>query len=79
MTLEVPLPSAAVVSTLAALLLMKGLNQYLPPAGAMAILPMLLPQESILLFPGQAILGISVLMGAALLFFRNKQASQAES
>lgn len=79
MTLEVPLPAAAVVSTLAALLLMKGLNHYLPPAGAMAILPMLLPQESILLFPGQAILGISVLMGAALLFFRNKQASQAES
>lgn len=60
-TLGLPLALAAAVT----LLLMKGMKQYLSPAGAMAILPMPL-------FPVQALIGVSALMGMALLIFRNK-------
>ena len=69
--LGLPLALAAAAATAVTLLLMKGMKQYLPPAGAMAILPMLLPQERVLLFPVQAFIGVSALMGIALLFFRN--------
>lgn len=74
--LELPLAIAAAAATAASLLLMKGMRQYLPPAVAMAILPILLPQESAPLFPVQALIGISALMGMALLFFRNRKNSQ---
>lgn len=73
--LGLPLTLAAAVAAAVTLLLMKGMKQYLPPAGAMAILPVLLPQESILLFPIQVFVGVSMLMGMALLFFRNKKES----
>lgn len=76
--LGLPLALAAVLATAAALLLMKGFKLYLPPAGAMAILPMLLPQESVALFPLQVLIGTSVLMGLALLFFRKKKENHKE-
>lgn len=77
--LGLPLTLAAVLATAAALLIMKGMNLYLPPAGALAILPMLLPQESVVLFPLQVTVGASVLMGLALLFFREKREKREET
>lgn len=77
--LSLPLTLAAVLATAAALLIMKGMNLYLPPAGALAILPMLLPQESVALFPLQVTIGASVLMGLALLLFREKRENREET
>ncbi len=70
-----PLALAAAAAMSATLLLMWKMKQYLPPAGAMAILPMLLPVEQVKLFGIQVFIGVSIFMGLALLLFRNKRES----
>ncbi len=66
----VPLYLAAAATMLAVLLVMKKLGMFLPPAGAVSILAMLIPEGAVLWFPVQITIGAVVAMGAALLIFR---------
>jgi hypothetical protein len=45
---------------------------YIPPAGALCILPMLLPAKMIIGYPVQIFIGAALFMGLSLLIFRNK-------
>ena len=66
--LGLPMTLAAVMSTAAALTIMKLAGQYIPPAGALGILPMIIPQEALLIYPLEIFAGASVFMLAALCF-----------
>ncbi len=59
--LGLPLVAAAAAAAAASLALMRAFGRYLPPAGAMAILPMIVPAQALPLFPVQALVGIAVL------------------
>lgn len=65
-----PLYLAAAATMLTVILLMKKIGMFLPPAGAVSILAMLIPESAVLWFPVQITVGVAVAMGAALLFFR---------
>lgn len=68
--LSLPLTVSAGAAILLLLLLMKSMTMYLPPAAALAILPMRIPQEALLTYPLQILLGAAVYMAAALILFR---------
>ncbi len=61
-----PITAAAVLSVLFALALMKLSGMYIPPAGALGMLPMIIPQESLPTYPLQILVGASVLMCMAM-------------
>ena len=65
-----PLYIAAAATMLAVILLMKKLGMFLPPAGAVSILAMLIPAHAVVWFPVQIAAGAAMAMGAAVLFFR---------
>lgn len=67
-----PLWIAALTASALLILLLYIYDLYLPPAGAAAILPMLIPETSLLLYPVQIVLGVSILMGLSILLFRNR-------
>lgn len=46
-------------------ILVKSFGLYFPPAGAMAVLALLIPDDAVLLYPVQVILGITILAFAA--------------
>jgi len=72
LSVEIGLPltvSAAFASVIMIILLHK-IHLYLPPAGAMAILPMLIQESQLALYPLQVFLGITILTAAALILFR---------
>lgn len=66
--LGLPMTLAAVMSAAAALTIMKLAGQYIPPAGALGILPMIIPQEALLIYPLEIFAGASVFMLTALCF-----------
>lgn len=67
-----PLYLAAAATMLAVILFMKKTGMFLPPAGAVSILAMLIPEHAVLSFPVQITVGAAVAMGAAMLFFRER-------
>lgn len=69
-----PLTVAAVISVVAALAVMRAAGQFIPPAGALGVLPMIIPEESLLVYPAEVLAGAAVFMAAALCF-RRKVAS----
>lgn len=69
--LTLPLYIAAALTILAVILLMKRTAMFIPPAGAVSILAMLIPESKVVWFPVQITLGAAIAMGAALVFFRN--------
>ena len=69
--LTLPLYIAAALTILAVILLMKRTAMFIPPAGAVSILAMLIPESKVVWFPVQITLGAAITMGAALVFFRN--------
>lgn len=69
-TLGLPLTVSALIATALALTLMQGLKFYFPPAGAVAVLPFLLPSSILWMYPIQAGLGFIALTGIALGLFR---------
>lgn len=73
-TLGLPLTVSALIVTGIALTLMQGLKLYFPPAGAVAILPFLLPSSILWMYPIQVGLGFIALMGIAMGFFRSAAA-----
>lgn len=70
--LGLPLTLAAVLAVLAALAVMKLAGQYIPPAGALAVLPMIIPQQALLIYPLEILAGAAVFMLAALCFRKRK-------
>ena len=64
-----PLAASAAAASVIMLLLVDKMNLYLPPAGAMAILPMLLQESELVMYPIQVFIGITVLTAAALILF----------
>ena len=65
-----PLTVSAAAASVIMLILMHKIHLYMPPAGAMAILPMLLQESQLMVYPLQVLLGITVLTAAALTLFR---------
>lgn len=63
-----PLWLSAMAAILAVILLMRGVKMYIPPAGAIAILAMLIPESTIMLFPLEILIGICVLTILARIF-----------
>lgn len=45
---------------------MRSAGQYIPPAGALAVLPMIIPAKALLIYPAEIFAGASLLMLAAL-------------
>lgn len=60
---------SAVTATVTMILILHLFRMYLPPAGALTILAMLIPEENLLLYPFEIFTGISVFMVLALLLF----------
>lgn len=63
-----PLISAAVLSTAFSIIVMHLAGQYIPPAGALGILPMIIPSESLLIYPAEIAAGATAFMLASVCF-----------
>ncbi len=72
-----PLTLAAAVIAVGLVLFIRLSGFYFPPAGAMAVLPLLVPEAVVPLLPLQALLGVTVLTTAALLLFRQGRVREA--
>ena len=70
--LGLPLFAAAIIACAAAILTVRKAGMFLPPAGALAILPMIIPLECLTTYPLQIAAGAAVLMALALAVFREK-------
>lgn len=68
--LPLPLFVPAALTSMLFIFLMDKMKLYLPPAGAISILAMLIPENAVLLYPLQAGLGISMMMVISLAFFK---------
>ena len=68
-----PLALAALMASAGFLLLMYLFKMWMPPAGAMSILPMLIPAENLILYPLQVFAGISVLTALAMILFQKRK------
>lgn len=75
LTLYLPLTLAAVVAAVFMILILEKLKAYVPPAGALCILPMLIPAEVVPGYPVQILVGAALFMGLSLLLFRPEQQS----
>jgi hypothetical protein len=56
--------------------IMEHMKVYIPPAGALCILPMLLPAKMIIGYPVQISIGAALFMGLSLLIFRSRSHSK---
>lgn len=61
---------SAAAATVMMIIILHLFKMYLPPAGALTILAMLIPEENLLLYPIEIFVGISTFMSLALLIFR---------
>lgn len=66
--LGLPLTVAGVLAVAAALAIMRIAGQYIPPAGALAVLPMIIPEKALLIYPAEIFAGSAVFMLMALCF-----------
>ena len=73
MTLGLPLTVAALTATAIMLVIVYCTKMYIPPAGALTILSMIIPSESVLLYPLQILVGIAVIMLISRLLFMKQQ------
>lgn len=67
-----PLTVAAILSVAATLAAMKAAGQFIPPAGALGVLPMIIPEEALAVYPVEVLAGAAAFMAAALCFRRKK-------
>ncbi len=72
--LALPLTLAAVLAALVVLLLTSREKMYLPPAAAVALLSMLIPERELLLYPFEIIVASAVYVVFALLAFQRRRA-----
>lgn len=70
--LNLPLTVAAIFAIILSAILIYSFKMYLPPAGALAILAMIIPQTSLYIYPIQILVGAAFLMIIALVIFRKK-------
>ena len=63
--LGLPLTVSAAAAAVLLLWLLREFQMYLPPAAALTVLAMLIPQSDLLLYPAEILVGVSVLMGLA--------------
>ena len=75
--LGLPLTLAALLAAAAMIAILRSLGMYVPPAGALAILPMLLPAERLPRYPLQIALGTALFLALALVLFRTPRESHA--
>lgn len=68
-----PLYVAAALTILVVILMMKKIAMFIPPAAAVSILAMLIPEKAVPWFPVQITLGAAIAMGTALVFFKDNQ------
>ena len=73
MTLGLPLTVAALTATAIMLVIVYCTKMYIPPAGALTILSMIIPSESVLLYPLQILVGTAVIMLISRLLFMKRQ------
>ncbi|WP_278476031.1 hypothetical protein [Ruminococcus bromii] len=73
MTLGLPLTVAALTATAIMLVVVYCTKMYIPPAGALTILSMIIPSESVLLYPLQILVGTAVIMLISRLLFMKRQ------
>ena len=73
--LQLPLTLAAVVAAVFMMMILEKLKAYVPPAGALCILPMLIPAEAVPGYPIQILVGAALFMGSSLLLFRPERQS----
>ena len=73
MTLGLPLTVAALTATAIMLVIVYCTKIYIPPAGALTILSMIIPSESVLLYPLQILLGTAVIILISRLLFMKRQ------
>ena len=69
MSLNLPLTLAAVAAAVLMILILTKLKAYVPPAGALCILPMLIPAEKVVGYPLQILAGAALFMGLSLVVF----------
>ncbi len=67
-----PLYAVAVITILCVIALMKAFSLFIPPAGAISILAMLIPDDALIMFPLQIFVGSTIIMIIAKLFFKEK-------
>lgn len=73
--LGLSLTLAAVIAAVLMILILTALKAYVPPAGALCILPMLIPAERVASYPLQICVGAALAMGLSLWVFRSKKAA----
>lgn len=66
---DLPLTVSAVVTMLVVLIIMQMSGQFMPPAAALAILPMIIPQDSLIIYPAEILIGAVIFMGVSKLLF----------
>lgn len=71
--LGLPLTAASAAAVIVIICYIYKVKLYLPPAGAMTVLAMLIPENSVIIYPIEVFAGISVMMCLALLLFKNKR------
>ena len=73
LTLDLPLTLAALVAAALMIVILTRLKAFVPPAGALCILPMLIPAERVITYPLQICVGACLAMGLSLWVFRTKK------
>lgn len=73
MTLGLPLTVAALTATAIMLVIVYCTKMYIPSAGALTILSLIIPSESVLLYPLQIFVGSAVVMLIPRVLFMKRQ------
>ena len=79
MEFHLPLTLAALVAAIGMILILTGLKSFIPPAGALCILPMLIPEEAVIGYPVQIFAGAAVFMVLSLTIFRSEKTGQRDN
>ena len=70
LTLHLPLTLAAILAGIFMILILTKLNVFVPPAGALCILPMLIPETAVIGYPLQILTGAALFMVLSLTVFK---------
>lgn len=70
---ELPLTVAAVTATAIMLIILNYSKMFIPPVGAITILSMIIPKESVLLYPLQIFIGILIIVLLSRILFMYRQ------
>ncbi len=67
-----PLTLATAIGLFFVIILLRKSRLYIPPAGAMMVLAMLIPEEAVILYPVQVVVGMALLMIVDVFVFRKR-------